>query len=137
MNQINVLHIDDSMMILDAVENYFQQFEDIGIIGRAQDGESALALARKIKPDIILLDINLPDINGIDLISPLRKTLPDVKFLVLTMHEGSAYRQAAQRAKADGYILKRNLGSELVPEIRRVANTIDARGGAWDSRILF
>ena len=66
MNQINVLHIDDSMMILDAVENYFQQFEDIGIIGRAQDGESALALARKVKPDIILLDINLPDINGID-----------------------------------------------------------------------
>jgi DNA-binding NarL/FixJ family response regulator len=85
-----------------------------------EDGEALVKLALEVKPDLILLDISMPLLNGIEAARQIRKSLPRVKFIFLTMHTDPTYVTEAFKAGASGYLLKRSASSELLCAIQEV-----------------
>ena len=90
------------------------------LVGSVEDGQALLTAAKTLKPDVILLDISMPVLNGIDAARRLRKLLPSAKLIFLTMHADPDYGVEAFRAGAMGYLLKRSAASELLTAIRAV-----------------
>jgi DNA-binding NarL/FixJ family response regulator len=113
-----LLLADDHTLLLEGIRLLLEpEFE---LVGSVEDGQSLLAAAKTLKPDIILLDISMPTLNGIDAARRLRKLLPSAKLIFLTMHADADYVTAAFQAGARGYILKRAAASELKIAIREV-----------------
>ena len=113
-----LLLADDHTLLLEGIRLMLEpEFELIGCVG---DGQALLASARTLKPDVILLDISMPLLNGIDAAHQLHKTLPSAKLIFLTMHGDREYVTEAFRAGAAGYLLKRAAASELLTAIREV-----------------
>jgi two-component system, NarL family, response regulator NreC len=90
------------------------------VIGEIGDGEGALRLVRTLHPDVVLMDITMPRMNGLEAIRLAKNELPATKIIVVTVHVEEAYRRAALASGADGFITKKSLHSELWPTIRRV-----------------
>ncbi|MEO7143018.1 MAG: response regulator transcription factor [Bryobacteraceae bacterium] len=113
-----LLLADDHTLMLDGIRLMLQpEFE---LAGSVDDGQKLLAMAKALKPDVILLDISMPALNGIDAAKQLRKIVPSAKVIFVTMHADADYISEAFRAGARGYVLKRSAASELVTAIREV-----------------
>jgi DNA-binding NarL/FixJ family response regulator len=113
-----VLLADDHTLMLEGIRLMLEpEFE---LVGSAEDGQALLAAARKLSPNIILLDISMPLLNGIDAAVQLRKILPSAKLIFVTMHADPEYVTEAFRAGASGYLLKRAAASELLTAVREV-----------------
>lgn len=122
MKPISLLLVDDNHNFLRAAERLLTQSEDVAILGTASAGEEALRHAQDLQPQIILLDIALPDISGIELIPHLREELPEVGIIALTIMDTDIYEQAALAAGADALLSKATLFTDLLPTIRRIAH---------------
>lgn len=122
MSSIRVMLADDHPVVLAGMKALLDQIEDITVIGEATTGSGALRLLQENAPDIAVLDISLPDINGIKLAEMAAADFPDVKILALTVHEDRAYVQPMMMAGAKGYLLKRSAAEELVRAIRAIAD---------------
>lgn len=118
MKRPRVLLGDDHTLVLEGFEQLLKP--EIDIVGRAGDGRALLNAAQKLKPDVVLLDISMPLLNGIDAARQLHRLLPDTRVIFVTMHADPAYVTEAFRAGASGYVLKRSAASELVAAIREV-----------------
>ncbi|MCF6409901.1 response regulator [Pseudalkalibacillus salsuginis] len=118
---INVMLVDDHAVLRDGLKNIFEMEEDIQVVGEAVNGNNALEILKGLKPDVVLLDINLPDKNGVELTAIIKRDYPDVKILILTMHSMDEYFMAAIREGADGYLLKDAPSVQVVEAIRTVA----------------
>jgi DNA-binding NarL/FixJ family response regulator len=94
---------------------------EVALVGTARNGRELLSAARRLKPDIVLLDICMPGLNGIEAARQLRKTAPEAKLIFLTMHGDAGYVADALRLGASGYLLKSSTTSELIGAIREVA----------------
>ena len=115
-----LLLADDHTLLLDGLRMMLEpEFELAGVV---EDGQSLLTAAAKLKPDLILLDIAMPALNGIDAARQLRKIVPSAKLIFLTMHADADYITEAFRTGASGYLLKRSAASELMNAIREVLN---------------
>jgi DNA-binding NarL/FixJ family response regulator len=115
-----LLLADDHTLLLEGIRLMLEpEFE---LVGSVEDGHALLAAAKILKPDIILLDISMPVLNGIDAAHRLRKLLPSARLIFLTMHADPDYVAEAFQAGAMGYILKRAAASELLTAIRTVLN---------------
>jgi DNA-binding NarL/FixJ family response regulator len=113
-----LLLADDHTVLLEGLRMMLEpEFELAGV---AEDGQALLAAAASLKPDLILLDISMPMLNGIDAARQLRKTIPAARLVFLTMHSDPDYVREALRAGASGYLLKRSAASELLTAIREV-----------------
>ena len=113
-----LLLADDHTLLLEGIRLMLQpEFE---LAGSVEDGQALLAAAKTLKPDVILLDISMPVLNGIDAARRLRKLLPSARLIFVTMHAGADYVGEAFRAGAMGYILKRAAASELLTAIHAV-----------------
>ena len=113
-----LLLADDHTLLLEGIRLMLEpEFE---LVGSVEDGQALLAAAKTLKPDVILLDISMPVLNGIDAARRLRKLLPSAKLIFLTMHADPDYVAEAFRAGAMGYLLKRAAASELLTAIRAV-----------------
>lgn len=113
-----VLLADDHTLLLEGIRLMLTpQFD---LVGCVQDGQAVLAAAEKLKPDVILMDISMPVLNGIEAARQLRKIVPSPKLIFLTMHGDSGYVTEAFRAGASGYLLKRSAATELITAIREV-----------------
>src|SRR6266852_3674002 len=113
-----LLLADDHTLLLEGIRLMLEpEFE---LVGSVEDGQQLLAAARTTRPDVILLDISMPVLNGIDAAHQLRKLLPSAKLIFLTMHADPDYVAEAFRAGAAGYLLKRSAASELVSAIQEV-----------------
>jgi DNA-binding NarL/FixJ family response regulator len=113
-----LLLADDHTLLLEGLRLMLEpEFELAGVV---EDGHALLAAAAKVKPDVILLDIAMPALNGIDAARLLRKSTPSAKIIFLTMHSHPDYVTEAFRAGAAGYLLKRSAASELMNAIREV-----------------
>jgi len=113
-----LLLADDHTLLLEGIRLMLEpEFE---LVGSVEDGRALLAAAKTLKPDVILLDISMPILNGIDAARRLRKILPSAKLIFLTMHADPDYVAEAFRAGAMGYLLKRAAASELLTAIRAV-----------------
>lgn len=118
MSRPRLLLADDHTLLLEGIRLMLEpEFE---LAGSVEDGQALLAAAEKLKPDVILLDISMPVLNGIDAARQLRKIVPSSKLIFLTMHGDADYVTEAFRVGASGYLLKRSAASELVTAIREV-----------------
>lgn len=115
-----ILVVDDHPMTRDGIVQLISQEKDLVITAQAGTAREALASVAVEKPDLVLVDLTLPDKNGIELIKDLQATAPDIRLLVLSMHEEEIYADRALRAGASGYIMKVEGGKVLLAAIRRV-----------------
>jgi DNA-binding NarL/FixJ family response regulator len=112
---------DDHPVVLAGMKALLDNIEDITVVGEATTGTAALKAFSETQPDIAVLDISLPEINGLKLAEIAAAEYPTVKILALTVHEDRAYVQPMMRAGARGYLLKRSAAEELVRAIRAIA----------------
>jgi len=113
-----LLLADDHTLLLEGIRLLLEP--EFDLVGSVEDGQALLAAAKTLKPDVILLDISMPLLNGIDAARQLRKLLPSARLIFVTMHAGADYVAEAFRAGAMGYLLKRAAASELLTAIRTV-----------------
>ena len=121
MSAIRVLLADDHGVVRKGLRFLIEQEEDIAVVGEAQDGREAVRMAKELQPDIIVMDIAMPQLNGIDATGQAIKASPHSGVLILSMHDDESYILRALEAGARGYILKDNAEDHLVQAIRIVA----------------
>ncbi len=117
---IRVLLADDHTILRAGLRMMLNAQPDIEVIGEAGDGRQAISEAQRLLPDVILMDITMPECNGIEATRQVKRLLPETRVLVLTMHENEEYLFQMLRAGAAGYILKEALDTELINAIRVV-----------------
>jgi len=115
---IRVLLVDDHALVREGVRHLLDREPDLGVVGEAESGDQALELIDALRPDVVLLDVRMPGLSGIETARRLRATQPRVKVLMLTAHADFAVE--AFRAGASGYMLKSARSGELVAAIRSV-----------------
>ncbi len=120
MRRSRVLLADDHTLLLDAFAKLLEP--ECDVVGTVADGRALLAAAEELKPDVVVLDIAMPLLNGLDAGRQLKKALPDVKLIFLTMNQDPAIAAEAFRAGASGYLLKTSAGSELVKAIEEATS---------------
>ena len=118
MNRPRVLLADDHTLVLDGFRKLLE--DRCEVVGVAEDGRTLLRVAQEHQPDIVTLDISMPQLNGVDAARKLKKILPRTKLIFVTMHADPAYVNEAFKAGASGYLLKRSAGSELLQAIQSV-----------------
>ena len=118
MSRARVLLADDHTLVLEGIKKLLEPHFDL--VGTVEDGRALLESAQELKPDVILADISMPLLNGIDAARQLRKLLPEAKIVFLSMHADPMYVTEAFRAGGAGYLLKRSAASELVFAIEEV-----------------
>jgi len=117
-----VLIADDHDIIRSGIKDILSSQEDFKVIGEATDGEDAIEKAGKHKPDILLLDISMPKITGLDAIKQIKVRSPETKIIVITVHKTNAYIIKAFSEGVKGYLQKENAGEELIPALNKVAS---------------
>lgn len=115
--RIRLLLVDDHPVVREGLRSCLAAHPDLHIVGEAASGEEALLKATRLKPDVVLMDINLPGISGLEATGQLRQLMPLVKVLVLTVQEGREYMAQVARHGAHGYILKDTSPDELARAI--------------------
>jgi DNA-binding NarL/FixJ family response regulator len=97
---------------------------DLQVVGEAADGAEGIRLVQELRPDIMLLDFVMPQVNGQEVLRWIKAERPETKVIIVTAHDEDAYRQAAQDGGADAFLLKRTLGSLLLPTIQCLRDSI-------------
>jgi DNA-binding NarL/FixJ family response regulator len=120
MPKIRVLIADDHAIVREGVRALLTLSNDIEVVGEAADGLQAVELARSLSPDVILMDIAMPGLGGLEATLAIRGANPDAKILVLTQYEDREYIRRFLKAGVSGYVLKKAAGSELTAAIRAV-----------------
>jgi DNA-binding NarL/FixJ family response regulator len=115
MNRPRVLLADDHRMVTEGLKRLLA--DDFELVGAVEDGHALLAAAKKLSPDVIVADITMPQLNGIDALHLLKKHNPEVKVVFLTMHQDRAYARRAMEAGAAGFVVKHAASDELVMAI--------------------
>ena len=121
MNPIRILLVDDHAMVRQGLRLALQLQPGFQIIGEAENGLAAIALAQELRPDLILLDLNMPDMNGIEVTQKVRGLSPDSRVLILSGIQADSRVLATVEAGVDGYIVKDASTAELATAIRHVA----------------
>ncbi len=115
---IRLVLADDHLLLQDGLVDRLQRQPLFEIVGTASDGETACELAVTLQPHVLLTDITMPGMNGIDVLKTLRREAPEVKVVMLSMHSNKEYILAAMHAGASGYLLKEISSMELVRALR-------------------
>lgn len=118
---IRVVVVDDHTLLRDGTRQILEAHPDLEVVGEAASGEVALALVNQLHPDVVLMDIRLPEMNGIEVTRQLTQDHPDVKVLIVSAYDEDEYVRSALEAGAAGYLSKTALGDELVQAVRTVA----------------
>lgn len=111
---------EDHTIVRDGLRSLLSSDEDIDIVGEAGDGMEAIRCVNSVKPDLLLLDLNMPRMDGISVIKEIKKQSPNIKILALTMHKDEEYILEAFRSGADGYCIKTSSGEEVLTAIKIV-----------------
>lgn len=119
--KLRILIAEDHQTVREGIKLLVNAQSDMEVIGEVGDGEAALAEAERLKPDLVLMDISMPGLNGLLATRRLRNNSPDVKILTLTRHTDDGYLRQVIAAGANGYVLKQSAPNELITGIRTVA----------------
>ena len=118
---LRVVLADDHSVVREGLRLLVNAQPDMEVVGEAADGEAACRAARELTPDVLVMDLSMPLLNGADATAIVRRDCPDVRVLALTVHEERLYLTQLLRAGASGFVLKRSAASELVRAVRTVA----------------
>jgi two-component system nitrate/nitrite response regulator NarL len=118
--KIKILLVDDHPIVLEGIKSHLSNQPDLRVVGEASNGQEALRQARQCAPDVILMDISMPHMNGLEAIARMRKVVPTAKVLVLTMHDNKEYISQSIRFGARGYLRKDTSPTEMVHAIKTV-----------------
>jgi DNA-binding NarL/FixJ family response regulator len=117
-----VLMVDDHPVVIAGLKALVEADPDFQVVGEARDGRTALRLAKQLVPDVVVLDISMPEMNGIEVAASLLAERPECRVLVLTVHEDRAYLRQLVEAGVSGYLLKRSASDELIRALHAVVS---------------
>ena len=121
MSKLRILLADDHKLMREGLRMLINVQADMEVVGEADNGSAAISLAQQLRPDIVVMDISMPELNGLQATEKLKALCPAVKILTLTRHTDSSYLQELLQAGANGYVLKQSASEELVRAARAVA----------------
>ncbi|MFP4035568.1 MAG: response regulator, partial [Desulfovermiculus sp.] len=145
---IRILLADDHSIVLDGLKRILEDCDDLEVVAEAGSGEQALRMAMEKRPDVAVVDISMPGMDGLEVVARLKDQADDIPVIILTMYEEEQYMFRAIEAGARGYITKRSAPDQLVDAVRRVVagkryipqEMAEAMAGRWsqgsDSRSL-
>ena len=122
MEKIKVVLADDHVLVRNGIKALLEDESDVEVIDEASDGKEALEVLAKNKPNLLIVDIRMPEMNGIEVVTEVKKTYPEVKTLVLSMHDSEEYVVKAIQAGADGYLLKGASKEEFMKALHKIVN---------------
>lgn len=118
--KIKILLVDDHQILRDGIRSLVKGYDDMEVIGEAADGREALDMVEKLSPDVVIMDISMPDLNGIDATRMIINEAPDIKVIALSMHHDKQFVSEIFKAGASGYLIKDSAFDELEHAIRIV-----------------
>jgi DNA-binding NarL/FixJ family response regulator len=119
-----IMIVEDHAVIRALVRELMAHAPDLQVVGEAEDGAEAMRLAQALRPDLMLLDLVLPRVNGLEVLRWIKGECPQIKVVIMTVYTEDAYRQAAAASGADAFLLKKTLGTVLLPTILGLCNAI-------------
>jgi len=117
---IQILVVDDHLLLREGIAAVLEGQEDMMLVGEASNGREAVESFRRLRPNVTLMDLRMPDMSGLEAITAIRSDFPDARIIVLTTYSGDAQAAAALKAGAAGYLLKSLVRKELIETIRTV-----------------
>ncbi len=123
-NQIKIVLVDDHKLLRDGLRNIIEQKSNMQIIGEASDGREAISICSKLLPDVLVIDVAMAGLNGIEAAKQIHKTCPKIKIIGLSMHSSKQFIQGMFKAGAYGYLLKDGDSNELITAINTVTQDI-------------
>ncbi len=121
MSVCRIIITDDHQLILDGLRSIITGESDLHLLAEANNGQQALALCESLQPDMVMMDIDMPVMNGLEATIQIKKKFPSIRIMVLTMHDEAALIKRIMEVGADGYMLKNADQQELVSAIRKIA----------------
>lgn len=121
MKSINMLIVDDHTLVREGIRALVEMLPKVTVVGEASDGRTALRLVKELNPNLVLMDIAMPGLNGLDVTAHISKEFPDVRVIILSMYATDEYVREAINAGAAGYLVKRSAATELERAITAVA----------------
>jgi two-component system, NarL family, response regulator NreC len=119
---VRILVADDHQIVLQGLKTVLDREEEFEVVGEASDGAQAVALTVELQPDLVVMDISMPVMTGIEAAAQIRRSVPDAKLLLLTVHTENRYILEALRSGIRGYVLKSRASSELIEAIHEILN---------------
>ncbi|SHM74277.1 response regulator transcription factor [Polaribacter sp. KT 15] len=123
-DQIKIVLVDDHKLLRDGLRNIIEQKSNMKIIGEASDGREAISVCSKLLPDVLVIDVAMANLNGIEAAKQIHKICPDIKIIGLSMHSSKQFIQGMFKAGAYGYLLKDGDSNELITAINTVVQDI-------------
>ena len=136
MQPTKVLIVDDHALFRQGVRNTIEREEDFEVVGEAEDGVEALALARALQPDLILMDINMPHGNGLETVSAIKREWPDMRIIMLTVHDEDENLFEAIKRGAEGFLSKNVRANNLLDSLRDAMRGKAALSGPTTGKVL-
>lgn len=121
MSRVSVLVADDHGVVRAGLRRLLEAEPDVCVVGEAEDGEAAIAAARELRPDIVIMDVSMAGTGGVEATQRIRQQWPEIRVVALTAHEDPAYLRKMLAAGVTGYLLKRTVAGELLRAVRMVA----------------
>jgi DNA-binding NarL/FixJ family response regulator len=118
--RVTILIVDDHTQLRVLMREIVAEVSDLHVVGEAADGEEAIRLVQALRPAIVLLDLAIPGVSGLEVLQWMKVEHPETKVIIVTVHTEDAYRQAAEASGADAFLLKKTLVTDLLPTIRRL-----------------
>lgn len=122
MDNIRIVLADDHVLVRDGIKSLLEEQPDMEVVAEASDGKEAIDILEKDLPDLLIVDIRMPEMNGIEVVKKIRDNKWDVKTLVLSMHDSEEYVVQSVQAGADGYLLKGSSKDEFLKALHKVAS---------------
>src|SRR5215471_7963699 len=119
-----ILIVDDNAQLRELMREIVAEASDLHVVGEAADGAEAMRLVEELRPDIVLQDLVMPQVSGLEVLRWIKTEHPKIKVIIVTVHDEDAYRQAAEASGADAFLLKKTLGTVLLPTVRCVSGSM-------------